>query len=72
MPSMNRADIGLFFTGNNPKNLRDSWASSDFDRTQVFVANFQVDIPNMVKTSNFASYIFNNCRYYRNRELAKR
>ena len=58
-----QSDIGLFFTGDNPKNLRDSWASSDFDRTQVFVANFQVDIPNMVKTSNFASYIFNDWHF---------
>ena len=58
-----QSDIGLFFTGNNPKNLRDSWSSSDFDRTNVFVANFQVDIPNMVKSSNFASYILNDWHF---------
>ena len=38
-----QSDIGLFFTGDNPNNLRDSWASSDFDRTHVFTANFQFD-----------------------------
>jgi hypothetical protein len=58
-----QSDIGLFFTGDNPSHLRDSWASSDFDRTQVFVANFQVDVPNMVKSSNFASYIFNDWHF---------
>jgi Carboxypeptidase regulatory-like domain/TonB dependent receptor len=58
-----QSDIGLFFTGNNPKNLRDSWSSSDFDRTNVFVANFQVDIPNMIKESNFASYILNDWHF---------
>ncbi|MGA9587225.1 MAG: carboxypeptidase regulatory-like domain-containing protein [Terracidiphilus sp.] len=58
-----QSDIGLFFTGDNPNRLRDSWASSDFDRTQVFVANFQVDVPNMVKSSNFASYIFNDWHF---------
>jgi Carboxypeptidase regulatory-like domain len=58
-----QSDIGLFFTGNNPKNLRDSWASADFDRTNVFVANFQVDVPNMVKESGFASYILNDWHF---------
>ena len=58
-----QSDIGLFFTGDNPKRLRDSWASSDFDRTNVFVANFQVDVPNMVKSNNFASYIFNDWHF---------
>ncbi len=58
-----QSDIGLFFTGDNPKRLRDSWASSDFDRTNVFVANFQVDIPNMIKESNFVSYILNDWHF---------
>jgi hypothetical protein len=42
-----QSDIGLFFTGNNPNNLRSSYASSDFDRTHVFSANFQVLVPNL-------------------------
>ena len=58
-----QSDIGLFFTGDNPNHLRDSWASSDFDRTHVFIANFQVDVPNMVKSSNFASYITNDWHF---------
>jgi Carboxypeptidase regulatory-like domain/TonB dependent receptor len=28
--------LGLFYNGNNPLNLRDGYASSDFDRTHVF------------------------------------
>ncbi len=44
-----QSDIGLFFTGDNPNHLRDSWASSDFDRTHVFSANFQVDAPNAAR-----------------------
>jgi hypothetical protein len=55
-----QSDIGLFFTGDDPKHLRDSWASSDFDRSNVFTANFQVEIPNAVKESSPASYFIND------------
>jgi hypothetical protein len=55
-----QSDIGLFFTGNDPKHLRNSWASSDFDRKHVFTGNFQIDIPNAIKEHNFASYITND------------
>ena len=55
-----QSDIGLFFTGDNPNRLRDSWASSDFDRKHVFSANFQVDIPNATTQKNFESYFTND------------
>jgi hypothetical protein len=55
-----QSDIGLFFTGNNPNNLRQSYASSDFDRTHVFIANFQVEAPNLAKTHSPMSYIAND------------
>lgn len=55
-----QSDIGLFFTGDNPNRLRDSWASADFDRTHVFSANFQVDAPNAFQDHTFASYVANN------------
>ena len=55
-----QSDIGLFFTGDDPKHLRDSWASSDFDRSNVFSANFQVVIPNAAKEHSLASYITND------------
>ena len=55
-----QSDIGLFFTGDDPKHLRDSWASSDFDRTNVFTANFQVVVPNTAKAHSLASYVAND------------
>jgi len=57
-----QSDIGLFFTGDNPKRLRDSWASSDFDRTNVFSANFQVDVPNVAPEHSPLAYLTNDWR----------
>ncbi len=54
-----QSDIGLFFTGNNPNNLRDSWASADFDRTHVLNANFQVVVPNLAKSRSLLSEVVN-------------
>ena len=58
-----QSDIGLFFTGDNPNRLRDSWSSADFDRSHVFTANFQVDVPNAIHTDNFASRITNDWHF---------
>jgi hypothetical protein len=55
-----QSDVGIFFTGNNPNNLRNSWASSDFDRTNVFSANFQADLPNTAKDHSKLSYLTND------------
>jgi hypothetical protein len=55
-----QSDIGIFFTGNDPSNLHSSWASSDFDRTNVFSANFQVNSPKLVKKDSPASFIAND------------
>ena len=55
-----QSDIGLFFTGNNPNNLRQSYASADFDRTNVFTANFQVKIPNAAAEHSVLSYLTND------------
>jgi len=41
-----QSDIGLFFTGNDPSHIRNSWGSADFDRTNVFSGNFLVKVPN--------------------------
>ena len=43
-----QSDIGLFFTGDNPRDLRSSYADADFDRTNVTTANFTYDIPNLI------------------------
>ncbi len=55
-----QSDIGLFFTGDDPKRLRDSYASSDFDRTHVFNGNFLVNMPKFTKEHTIASYITND------------
>jgi Carboxypeptidase regulatory-like domain len=44
-----QSGLGLFYTGNNPLNLRSGYGSSDFDRTHVFNFNY------MFKMHNFAT-----------------
>jgi hypothetical protein len=55
-----QSDIGLFFTGNDPNHIRNSYSSADFDRTNVFTANFVVAAPNPIKTHNALSYVTND------------
>jgi len=40
--------LGLFYTGNNPNNIREGYGSSDFDRTHVFTFNYSYVVPNLV------------------------
>ena len=40
-----QSDIGLFYNGNNPLNLRDGYASADFDRTHVLTLNTIYKLP---------------------------
>ncbi len=55
-----QSDIGLFFTGNDPAHLKNSYASADFDRRQVFSANFQALVPNMIHDHSWGSYVAND------------
>ncbi len=55
-----QSDIGLFFTGNNPNNLRQSYASSDFDRTHVMSANFLLISPKVAPANSFLGYAAND------------
>ncbi len=55
-----QSDIGLFFTGDNPNDLHQSYASSDFDRTHTFTANFQAQLPNFAKENSALSYAIND------------
>ncbi|MGC2161470.1 MAG: hypothetical protein WA634_06165, partial [Silvibacterium sp.] len=48
-----------FFTGDNPNDLRSSYAPADFDRTNVFSANFQVVSPNLVRPNTALAYVAN-------------
>ena len=41
-----QSDVGLFFTGDNPNNLRDSYAKADFDRTHILNFNYVFELPN--------------------------
>ncbi len=40
-----QSGIGLFYNGNNPLNLRDGYASSDFDRTHVLNFTYLYNLP---------------------------
>ena len=54
-----QSDLGIFFTGDNPDRLRDSYGSADFDRTHVFTANFQAMVPDTAKEHSLLSYFTN-------------
>jgi len=43
-----QSGLGLFYNGNNPLNLRDGYASSDFDRTHAFNFNYVYHLPEFV------------------------
>ncbi len=47
-----QSDIGLFFTGDNPNNLRSSYASADFDQTHMLNFNYVLDLPNAIKNEH--------------------
>jgi hypothetical protein len=56
-----QSDVGLFFTGDNPNNLRSSYASSDFDETNNLTFNFMFQSPTLVKNQgNWLKYVANN------------
>jgi hypothetical protein len=54
-----QSDLGIFFTGDNPDRLRDSYGSADFDRTHVITANFQATLPDTAKPLSLLSYFTN-------------
>ena len=43
-----QSGLGLFYNGNNPLNLRDGYASADFDRTHVINFNYVFRVPDFV------------------------
>ncbi len=54
-----QSDVGLFFTGDNPSDLRSSYASSDYDRTHIIVFNYIFALPNLEHNHNLVSYFTN-------------
>jgi hypothetical protein len=43
-----QSGLGLFFNGNDPFNLHNSYGTSSYDRTHVWVFQYHYDIPNQV------------------------
>ncbi len=54
-----QSGLGLFYNGNNPLNLRDGYASADFDRTHVINFTYVYQLPNFVHEHNIESYFTN-------------
>jgi hypothetical protein len=56
-----QSDVGLFFTGDNPNDLRSSYADADFDETHNLTFNFIAKVPNAIKNSgNPLKFLVNN------------
>jgi hypothetical protein len=49
--------MGLFYNGNNPLNLRESYGSSDFDRTHVFNLSYRYQLPKFFGASTLKGKI---------------
>lgn len=47
-----QSDIGLFFTGDDPANLRESYADADFDQTNTLTFNYDVQLPNAIRNQH--------------------
>ena len=54
-----QSGLGLFYNGNNALNLRDGYASSDFDRTHVINFTYVYRLPDFVHGHSFGSYVAN-------------
>jgi hypothetical protein len=56
-----QSDVGLFFTGDNPNNLRSSYANADFDQTQNLTFNFVARSPEVIKDhGNWLRFVTND------------
>jgi hypothetical protein len=56
-----QSDIGLFFTGDNPANLRSSYANADFDQTHTLTFNYILQLPTVISNQhNWLGKIVNN------------
>jgi Carboxypeptidase regulatory-like domain/TonB dependent receptor len=54
-----QSGLGLFYNGNNPLNLRDGYASADFDRTHVINFNYVYNLPNFAAKDSVKGYFTN-------------
>ena len=51
--------LGLFYNGNNPLDPRSSYATSDFDRPQVFTLQFAYQFPHWNPSTSWLSVLIN-------------
>jgi hypothetical protein len=51
--------LGLFYNGNNPLVPRSGYASSDFDRTHVFVVAYSYDLPKLARATGALDKVAN-------------
>ena len=54
-----QSGLGLFFTGNDPNNLRSAYGSSDFDRTHVATVSYVYLFPSVGGAKGFMKYLAN-------------
>jgi hypothetical protein len=52
-----QSGLGLFFTGNNPLYPKNSYGSSDFDQTHVFLINYSYTIPNIAHNKSLGNFV---------------
>ena len=55
-----QSGLGLFYNGNNPLNLRESYGSADFDRTHVLNFNYVLRAPNLGSKSSWVGKLIND------------
>ncbi len=55
-----QSGLGLFYNGNNPKNLRSGYGSADFDRTHVLNFTFGYTTPVLFSSSTLAGKAVNS------------
>ncbi|HVI07289.1 MAG TPA: TonB-dependent receptor [Candidatus Binatia bacterium] len=54
-----QSGLGLFFTGNDPNNLKSNYGSSDYDRTHVLSVSYLYQVPNVHATNAFLKQAVN-------------
>jgi hypothetical protein len=55
-----QSDLGLFFTGDNPDRLRDSYASADFDQTNTLTSGFVFTSPDIAAKTSLLGKVGND------------
>lgn len=54
-----QSGLGLFFTGNDPTNLKSAYGSSDFDRTHVLTVSYLYQFPTVRRAKGWANQVAN-------------